>query len=154
MWKQRKSSWEAKAVIKQSLSSFSRDISNHWVALQELRPLPRWMMVTTSSAHALDPRLVGIRRLMLQIPPNTTLLPHQQPMRRKSRPLPLLPQMSPLKTLLWKPPGSSSLLSMSCPWSLLDTMQYMLYFLLLKPGVSKTDFAVLWESGPSFGSVT
>ena len=34
-------------------------------------------------------------------------------------------------------------------------MQYMLYFLLLKPGVSvrETDFAVLWESGPSFGSV-
>ena len=51
---------------------------------------------------------------------NTTLLPHHQPLRRKScalQPSPLV--MLPFKTLPWKPLGSLDLLSLGCLFSLL-----------------------------------
>ena len=50
---------------------------------------------------------------------NTTLLPHHQPIRRKSHTLQPSPQILSLKTLPWKPLGNVGLLSMSHLYSLL-----------------------------------
>ena len=46
---------------------------------------------------------------------STTLLLHHQPIRKKSCPLQPSPQMVPLKTLSWKPSGSSGLWDWAAP---------------------------------------
>ena len=74
--------------------------------------------MATKQKHG-DTRLVGISRLMTCISWTTTLCPHHQPIRRKACILSPSPQTQSLKMLSWKPSWSLSLLSLSCPYSLL-----------------------------------
>ena len=84
-----------------------------WVVLQELRhpptPIhpPTWRMVTTGWTEAHEPRIGCNQKVDHQDFWNITLLPHLQPIRRKSCFLQPSPQMLPLKTFPWKPSGSS-----------------------------------------------
>ena len=74
--------------------------------------------VATKQTHG-DPRLAGTSRLMIWGSWNTTLCPHHQLIRRKACILSPSPQIQSFKMLSCKPSGSLSLLSLSCPYSLL-----------------------------------
>ena len=69
------------------------------------------------------------------------LLPYHQPNRTKllswSHTLQSSPLMLPLKTIPWEPLRSSDILSMSCLFSLLGILKYLLYYPSPEFGVSR-----------------
>lgn len=73
--------------------------------------------------YLLRPRLVRTWKLIIEIPETPPLLPHHQPIRGESYILQPSPQTLPLKTLPWRPSGSSGFLSMSHPFSLVSSSQ-------------------------------
>ena len=66
--------------------------------LQELKPSPRWRMVTTFW----EARLVGTRRLMIEIPGTSPCYLTTSQSEESHTPYSHHPQMMPLKTILWK----------------------------------------------------
>ena len=100
------------AALGQGPISSSRNTHNNSCACEELRPPPRWMTVISGRA---------------QYSWSTTLLPHHQPIRRKSHTLQPSFQILPITTSPRKPSGSClnhlfSLLGSVITLSLLPTL--------------------------------
>ena len=82
---------------------------------------------------------------------NTTLLPHHQPIRRKSYTLQPSPQILPVKTSPWKPSGNSVFLSMSHPFSLLgpainlSLLQTLMFWFVWPHCVSGIQICIQWH---------